>query len=76
MNDPGLDQPIQHAESQANEAVVAPRHEGLNRTETKAKEEEEQKEEERYLTPTKWWYAVSLPSPPVACCEKESNRYT
>ncbi len=48
MNDPGLDEPIDHAESQVHDAV------GKKSDNIKDQGEEE---EMNYMMPARWWYA-------------------
>ncbi len=50
MNDPGLDQPIDTADSQVREVKGKRDEDG----ETK---EDEQEEEMNYMLPARWWYA-------------------
>jgi potassium channel subfamily K, other eukaryote len=51
MNDPGLDQPIDQAESQVHDTVGKPD----NGDEQQKFDEEE--EEMNYMMPARWWYA-------------------
>lgn len=51
MNDPGLDEPIENADSQVRENVFSPK-------ETPPKDDMDEEEEERnFLMPARWWYA-------------------
>ena len=49
MNDPGLEQPIDNAESQVHDAVGG-KSDGV-------KEQGEDDEEMNYMMPARWWYA-------------------
>ncbi|KIW44471.1 uncharacterized protein PV06_02937 [Exophiala oligosperma] len=51
MNDPGLDEPIDNADSQVRENVASPK-------ETPGEDDMDEEEEERnFLMPARWWYA-------------------
>lgn len=52
MNDPGLDGPIEHADSQVNHV-----YSGADAGNDKMDEEQE---ELNYMMPTRWWYASTL----------------
>jgi len=51
MNDPGLAEPIDNADSQVKENVLSPKK--------KSPEDDmdEEEEERNFLTPARWWYA-------------------
>ena len=49
MNDPGLDQPIDHAESQV--------HDVHGRANDHSKDMDEEEEVVDHLMPARWWYA-------------------
>ena len=50
MNDPGLDEPIDQAESQVHDVVG-------KKTDDNTKDTSQEEEELNYLMPTRWWYA-------------------
>ena len=50
MNDPGLDQPIDQAESQVHDVVGKGPSDGQ-------KDMGEEEEEINYMMPARWWYA-------------------